>query len=114
MADSMVSMARTAKEKKANEEKYTSMPMDGPDYPYGLCLSLDDSELKKLGVDTLPEVGDELTINAVCKVTRVSASASEKSDKQRSVELQITHMDSLAPDEEPKKSAAKTLYPDND
>lgn len=100
----MVSMKRTAAENKAMRE--TAMPDPGPGYPYGLCLQLGADELKKLGVETLPEVGQVFEITAYAKVTRVSSSASE-SYKDKSIELQITDMsleDEGAPTAKPKST----------
>jgi hypothetical protein len=63
----------------------------GPDFPWGLNLNLGDAELKKVNITELPQIGDEYTIVAIAKVTRVSANASED-DSNRSVEFQITDM----------------------
>lgn len=108
----IVSMERTTAEKKAAEERYKVMPSDGPDYPYGLCLNLGADELDKLGVKKLPAVGDEMHITAVCKVTRVSQSASEGGDDSKSVELQVTNMGVEPEAEEPTafQKKAKSLY----
>ena len=63
----------------------------GPEYPYGLRLSLDSASLKKLGVSGMPKAGAECEIHAKGKVIRVSQSVDEKrSDK--SMEIQITRM----------------------
>jgi hypothetical protein len=112
----IVSMERTDAEKKAAEERYSTMaPSDGPDYPWGLCLNLGREELAKLGIDDLPAVGDEFHIYAVCKVTRVSQSASEQGEDSKGVELQITSMGAM-PEDETKETqtafskAANKLY----
>lgn len=97
----LISMARTAAEVKsdladiptvAGESKY-----EGPRYPYGLCISLEDETLKKLGLDgDLPGVGDIIQFNAIAKVTNVSENEREATDggtrKCCRVELQITDM----------------------
>ena len=118
MSDSdltIVSMSRTPTEKKKAEDACKAMPCDGPDYPWGLCLNLGKEELGKLGIKELPEIGDEFHIYAVCKVTRVSASASETSDDQRSVELQVTDMGAMHEDDTEEQGdafskAAQKLY----
>ncbi|ROU17795.1 hypothetical protein EB837_02955 [Kluyvera ascorbata] len=78
------------------------------DYPWGLCISLDNETLNKLGVTT-PSVGGVVTITAKAMVK----STSERQDDDgtyRRAELQITDM-GIAPDSsEPQKSAAETLY----
>lgn len=86
----LASMERTAKEKKAAEERMKPMEA-GPDFPWGLSVNLGDAELKKVGIKELPEIGDQYTIVAIAKVTRVSANASEDS-ANRSVEFQITDL----------------------
>lgn len=89
-----ISMAYTAAEKKERNKKMDNpcMPSSGPDYPYGLCLNLDDEHLKKLGIKSLPDVGDTMTVEATVKVTSVSQNSSERGSNSRRVELQITKM----------------------
>lgn len=110
----IVSMQRTDGEKQAAKERATSLPSDGPDYSWGLCLNLGKEELAKLGVDELPEVGDEFHIYAVATVTRVSQSASKDGEDSKGVELQITHMGAMHEDEadggKDFASQAKRLY----
>lgn len=64
---------------------------NGPKYPWGTELNLEDDSLKKLGIEKLPEVGEVVNIMAQAKVTRVSASESQ-SGARRSLALQITDM----------------------
>lgn len=118
----LASMERTAKEKKAMAEMYDGpAKVTGPDFPYGLCLSLGKDELKKVGITELPEVGDEYTIVAIGKVTRVSQNASEQADTM-SCDFQITDL-ALEEGSEPgedddgdegtkgAKAIAEKLYP---
>lgn len=109
----LVDMARTPAEKKASQERIEAMITDsGPEYPYGLCLDLCKDELDKLGIRELPEVGDEMHIYAVAKVTRVYQSASEGGDDSRGISLQICEMSTMEDadeDEQYAKKAAK-LY----
>ena len=63
----------------------------GPDYPWGLSITLDAAALAKLGVTELPDAGEECMIHATGKVTRVSESATDKKT-DRSVEIQITKL----------------------
>ncbi len=80
-----------------------AVPPEGeqPRYPWGLSLNLEDESLKKLGVDTLPEVGVVLSLTAKVTVTSVSARDDQDGGKSRSMNLQITDM-ALGP--APKKS----------
>lgn len=93
MADkTMVSMKRTPKDKRKDMGEPCSIEAMAPDYPWGLCIHLDADELDKLGLTELPQVGTEIPVTVKVKVTRVSQSAVEGSDEQRSVDLQITDM----------------------
>lgn len=94
----MVSMERTAAEKKQAEELCKANPCEGPDYPWGLALNLGKEELDKLGVKGLPEIGEEFQIVATAKVTRVSQSANASGDEHKGVELQIIEMGVTDPD----------------
>lgn len=65
---------------------------DQSPYPWGVCLTLDTDELKKLGIKNLPGVGDEYHIEAVGEVTSVSESDSAGGEV-RSVRIQIQMME---------------------
>lgn len=95
---------------KADREKQTSpstLMKDGPAYPWGLSLNLDDATLEKLGLE-LPEVGEELMLHARVKVSSCSSSDSEGGGKNRSCSLQIVAMGLEGEDRE--DDAAGTLY----
>ena len=88
----MVSMMRTAEDKRG--DKMASAPMEAmaPDFPYGLCGHMDKDELDKLKITTLPMVGNEETWEVKIKWTRVSQSASATpngSDESISADFQI-------------------------
>jgi hypothetical protein len=86
----MVSMKRTAKEKKARDT--LSVPNHSDDVPYGLHVSLDHDSLDKLGVKTLPKVGDKLHLQAHAHVASVSEASDETGKKRRNVELHLHKM----------------------
>jgi hypothetical protein len=93
---------------KAREAKYAETAMaDRPEYPWGLCLNVDDDALEKLGIAKLPGAGDELTLQAVVKVTS-SSETDTAAGKNRSLSLQITSM-GLEPKKAGKNTTAK-LY----
>lgn len=78
------------------------------DYPWGLCISLDNETLNKLGLTT-PPVGGVVTITAKAMVK----STSERQDDDgtyRRAELQITDMAIAPVSGEAPKTAAQTLY----
>lgn len=91
----MISMARVDKGAKDAPE----MP-DPPLYPYGLCISLCDDELAKLGIeeDDLG-IGDILHLHCLASVTSVSSNATESGSNCR-VELQITNIAAESEDDE--------------
>jgi len=97
----LINMARSPADVKKDLADMPSVAPDGkyegPKYPYGLCISLDNDTLKKLGLDgDLPGVGDIIQFNAIAKVTNVSENEREGTDgattKHCRVELQITDM----------------------
>lgn len=87
---SMVSMKRTAADKRGDKMENSPIDAMAPDYPYGLCIHMDKDELDKLAISTLPAVGAVMTFEVKVKVTRVSQSAAENADEQTSVDFQIT------------------------
>jgi hypothetical protein len=62
-----------------------------PEYPYGLRLHLEKESLDQLGLETLPNLGAEIVIQAKVKVCGVSESK-DMYGERRSLELQITDM----------------------
>jgi hypothetical protein len=94
----LVDMARSADEVKKDLASVAPSPnAEGPLYSYGLCISLDEQDLKKLKLyDNKPSVGDLLHFTAMAKVTSVSEHESETaSGEKRShcrVELQVQQM----------------------
>ena len=88
----MVSMKRSAKDKRADKLETSPAEAMVPDYPWGLCLHMDGDEMEKLGIDAMPKVGDEMVLVCKCKVTRTAMNASEYTagDETKSIDLQIT------------------------
>ena len=85
----LVSLKRTAKEKKANQLG-ASISSPREDYPYSTRLDLDKDTMDKLNMST-PGVGDEVSVTAKGKVIRVSESSDEDSNS-KSCCIQLTHM----------------------
>lgn len=96
MIAALIDMAKTpeqiSEEMKPYDEreiKASSVPL----YPYGLCISLEEDSLKKLGLDGAgAEPGDGIQLIAMAKVTNASAREQADGSTRRCVELQITHM----------------------
>jgi len=81
---------------------------EGPKYPYGLSIQLNDESLKKLGITDVPAVGAKMKLIAEVEVVSTSQYArQEGTDKD--VSLQIT---SMALDTGAKKKSA--MYPNSD
>lgn len=80
---------------------------DPPKYPWGLCIDLNEDSLKKLGIDTMPEVGSTMSIVARADVQSASESQyNGDKEKRMSLSLQITDM-AVAP---AAKDVAGALY----
>ena len=92
MASPLVDMKYTKAEQK--EEKREIAAPSPQEYPWGLAIRLEDEELTKLGVKTMPGVGDEIHLMAIAKVTGVNQSATAK-DSDCCVSLQITMLQVL-------------------
>lgn len=105
----LVDMTLTATERKAMTEP--SAVSGALRYPYGLSLNLEEAVLAKLGLTTLPKVGEPLMLHALVNVTSVRSDETQDG-ANRSIGLQITEM-GLGPapaKEEAKASAEEKLY----
>lgn len=85
----MVDMEMSKEEIK---ETLVATPSEGPRYPYGLKITLDQEQLEKLGITDLPSVGDYATISAKCEVCHVSENQYEDGQTSKSLSLQITDL----------------------
>jgi len=83
---------------------------DGPKYPWGLRLDLDDGSMEKLGFGLMP-VGTEITIMANARVVSTNSSEREGGDMEQSMGLQIIAMDLGTPQPDQMAKSAKRLYP---
>jgi hypothetical protein len=103
----LTNMQMSAEETK----EYTQPePSDAPKYPWGLCITLDDGSLEKLGVEELPEAGAEVTIVAKATVSSVRQYQTQGSENERSMELQITDMQIGGLKTDLAEQTAKKLY----
>ena len=89
----MPNLAMSAEERKEYASPVSIADDGGPKYPYGLCITLDDGTLEKLGLSEAPKVGTEITFTAKATVSSVSSYEQAEGDSERSVGLQITDMD---------------------
>jgi len=93
---------------EAKEETQPSV-LDAPKYPWGLCITLNDESLKKLGIETLPSVDTEVVIVAKAVVSRTSEYQTQGDKTDRSLDLQITDMQ-LDAGSDLLGRASETLY----
>lgn len=68
----MVSMARTRAEKTAVIEQSMPAINEGPDFPYGLRISLDETDLEKLGLSDDASIDDMVHLVAIGRVCSVN------------------------------------------
>lgn len=97
----MVDMKRDPADVKAEAPcAVPSVTVDKPTYPYGLCISLTQEELRKLKIDMASvEVGGIFHFHCLARVTSVSANDYGDGAQAR-VELQIESMVAESEDEE--------------
>lgn len=103
----MINM-KMSKEEATEQCSPSSVETEMPRYPYGLELSLDDDAMEKLGIGDGLNVGDEVQITAMAKVTRKSGYETLVGDSENSISLQITDMEVSG-----TPSEAKSLYPNS-
>lgn len=108
MAEKLVDMKYTKAEAKAEAAEY-SKPQ-GPEYPWGLQIRLEDDELKKLGITSMPAVGEEMSLDVVVRVTSVSESQYADGRADRCLCLQIVQM-GVEEDDEPGEGGKKAAAP---
>lgn len=78
------------------------------DYPWGLCINLDNETLKKLGATPQP-VGTQVMITAMATIKSMST-REDGEGVRHDASLQITDMAIAPASGEKSKSAAETLY----
>lgn len=104
---SLINMQQSAEEAK----EYTQPSVeDAPKYPWGLCITLNDDSLEKLGVKTLPGVDTEVTIVAKAVVTSVRENQTQGGESEASMDLQITDMQVSGLDTDLMSKTADMLY----
>lgn len=87
MSHKLISMKLSKKEAKA--EFSPEKANDGPRFPHGLTIHLDDDSMKKLGFDSLPDVGEEFTVVGVGPVESANENKRQNGiDRSMSIQLQ--------------------------
>jgi hypothetical protein len=88
------SLKITAAERKAKNAKYDKLSIPGStdEYPYGLCLSLEEAALEKLGLDPTDfDIDQTVKVQAVGFVKRISSSKGDMYDRS-TLEVQLTKL----------------------
>lgn len=80
-------------EEKEIKDFSMPQPADTAKYPHGLRISLGKEELKKLGIQDIPKVGEEIKIEAIVEVVEVSSEAEGGDERSHRVSLQIKEME---------------------
>jgi hypothetical protein len=83
--EDLIDMKRSKADAKAANAIYTKPA----EYGYGLCIRLEDADLDKLGIKTLPQPGEVFMIEAMAVVDSSYQSQSANNKDDRSVSLQI-------------------------
>lgn len=83
--ESMTDMKRS----KADMKQETTSMNKANQYGYGLCIRLEDVDLDKLGIKTLPQPGETFMIEATGVVDSSYQSQSANNMNDRSVSIQI-------------------------
>ena len=91
--------------KEANAEYADPAGATLPEYSYGTIINLCDEEIKKLGINEMPAVGQVMMIEARVEVCSVSAYENQAST-ERNIGLQITDM-AITSGNGPKSAAEK-------
>lgn len=105
----MISMKRTAEEKKSEDHSEAICMDERDDYPWGLSIDLDEETMEKL--EFSGKIGDEFTLVAKVCVKSTHESASDN-HSNKTASLQITDMDLTKKADE--KSAEELLYGEGD
>lgn len=113
----MMSLVSLELDPDESADAYMPIAMDhGPDYPYGMRVSFDETTMKKLGIDpaTLKRDG-VFVLHGLCRITSVDSGENE-SGKHFRMEAQIESAaidgddNSPAPAEAAPKKRARISY----
>lgn len=81
---------------------------EGPKYPYGLQITLNEDSLRALGITDLPKVGSKMKIEGMVEVCETNQNETISGKNYRCLGLQITDMDLSA--EKAKKPSKEVMY----
>ncbi len=104
----LVSLEMTKKEQKARDRSFDAD--EGPRFPFGTMLHLEDETVTKLGAEDL-EAGQAVVVSARATVSSVNSSDDERG-KRTSVSLQLTEM--AVEGERSNSDRAKAMFPNTE
>jgi hypothetical protein len=81
-----------------------------PEYPYGLCLSLDSASLASLGIDKMPAIGAVLTLHAQVRVTDLHESEGEKRLGLQITDMALSGAEGDAKEAQPQRPPAHEVF----
>lgn len=96
-------------EKQEIEKPVESLMSAAPEYPYGLCLHIDNEIYKKLQMAEPPEIGQKLDVMAQATVVGVNLDSGPSGSKV-SFRLQITDLGLKSAEKKDVKEIEKSLY----
>ncbi len=93
MATKLVDLKKTAEERKKDRPGPLSEATDdGPRYPYGIRVELEEPSLKKLGIGTMPKAGSKMHLQAEAHVKSVHDDQTAGGKKERRIVLELRKM----------------------
>lgn len=102
----LVDMKMTADERRDIIEP--GKPSEGPKYPWGLRIELNDEAMEKIGLPALPAAGETMILHAQVEVSTVNIHDVADGKKERSMSLQIKRM--ALESDKTSLDAEKVLY----
>lgn len=107
MYDGLKSMAKTPLESEGSGK-----PEGEPVYSYNHCITLEDSDLEKLGLDCADgdcQVGNYLHLSSLAEIVGIHKTDTGEGEKKRLI-LQLTHMQVSDDDEGDEKGGGAMPY----
>lgn len=105
----LVSMKRDAEKDERDDSKECCESAHSPDFPWGTRLCLEDEQLQKLGLESMPAAGARLQIGGVGEVIGFREEQVDGKTK-RTLDIQITELGV----EGIGRPIAQRMYPDKD
>lgn len=109
MAKNLVSMKMSKKESK-EEFGPVNSESEGPKFPFGLSVRLNNESMDKLGLGSMPKVGSEMQLTALVNVESTEESERADGGSRKSMTLQITSMGLDTGKSDTDKEKAEILF----